>query len=208
MAIGFPGRPSFHGLGELTADELATLWPERTRATDAQLAAAGAAWQAFRAPELDELRVLAENGVPGLPLVALALRRLLEELPAAGDGLSRTERHALEAVAAGAATPTRAFLATQESEEAPFLGDAWFFRTLAALAQGPNRLVATIHGGALPAPPPLGDGVRFARLPIRLTPRGEEVLEGRADRVELLPLDRWIGGTHLTASSDRPGWRR
>ena len=103
----FPGKPSFHGLGELTAAELETLWETRRPATEAELAAAAAAWTAFRAPEPDELMRLAATGTPELPLLAPALRRLLEELPAEGDGLSRTERQALGAIAGGARTPIR-----------------------------------------------------------------------------------------------------
>ena len=194
----FGGKPSFHGLGELTAAELETLWPARQALPEAALAAAAAAWAAFREPEPDELMRLAEEGVPELPLLAPALRRLLEELPAPGGGLSRTERQALEAVASGAQTPIAAFVASQQREEAPFLGDAWFFRTLAALGQGPGRLLAAEDGEALPPAPPLGDPARFVRLPLRLTPNGEKALAGREDRVELVPLDRWLGGTHVT----------
>ena len=47
----FPGRPSFAGLGELTASELETLWPSRCGATPAALEAAGSAWAALQAPE-------------------------------------------------------------------------------------------------------------------------------------------------------------
>ncbi len=43
----FPGRPSFAGLGELTASELETLWPSRGRATPAALEAATSAWAAL-----------------------------------------------------------------------------------------------------------------------------------------------------------------
>jgi hypothetical protein len=53
-------------------------------------------------------------------------------------------------------------------------------------------------------PPPLSDGRDFVRLPLRLTEHGERVLEGEADRVELLGVDRWIGGAHVTPES---GWR-
>jgi hypothetical protein len=51
----------------------------------------------------------------------------------------------------------------------------------------------------LPAPPPLGDAAAFTSVPLRLTPAGERVLRGEADRVELLGIDRWLGGTHVTA---------
>jgi DNA-binding transcriptional MerR regulator len=194
----FPGRPSFRGLGELSADELESLWPARRPATPAALEAAAAAWDVFRAPSPDELATWAGEGARELPFLAPALLRLLEELPAPADGLSGTERRALEAIASDAGTPAAAFLAAQELEHAPFLGDAWFYRALAALGRGPGRLVETQAGADLPPPPPIGDALVFARLPLRLTRTAERVLAGEADRVELLGIDRWVGGTHVT----------
>jgi hypothetical protein len=44
----------------------------------------------------------------------------------------------------------------------------------------------------------------FLRVPLRLTRAGQAVLRGEADRVELLGLDRWVGGTHLTPEN---AWR-
>jgi redox-sensitive transcriptional activator SoxR len=198
---GFPGKPSFRGLGELTADELETLWPARRAVSRRALEAAAAAWAAVRAPGPEALARLARARSRELPLLAQALRRLLEELPAPGDGLSGTERRALRAIAGGSATAAAAFVAAQSLEAAPFLGDTWFYRALAELGRGPARLVETGDGGELPPAPPLGDGMRFARLPLRLTREGERVLRGESDRVELLGLDRWVGGTHVTADS-------
>jgi hypothetical protein len=129
---------------------------------------------------------------------------LLEELPAPADGLSGTERRALQAVAGGARTPPAAFVAAQGLEEAPFIGDAWFYRALSALGQGEMRLIETEAGTPLPVPPPLGDSQPFARLQLRLTATGEQTLRGEADRVELLGIDRWIGGTHITPDN---AWR-
>jgi hypothetical protein len=200
----FPGRPGFRGLGELTADELETLWPRRVPARQDTLAAAVSAWAAVRHPDPSALAAAAGADLPGLPFLRPALLRLLEELPGPGDGLSGTERRALRAVAAGAATPAAAFLAEQDLEAAPFLGDAWFFRALASLGAGPDRLVETQAGDPLPPPPPLRDARAFARLPLRLTGAGERVLDGRQDRVALLGLDRWLGGTHLTPAT---AWR-
>jgi len=200
----FPGRPSFRGLGELTADELETLWPARTPAGPAALAAATRAWAALRRPDPVELAACARAGVPELPFLAPALRRLLAELPAPADGLSGTERYALRAIDAGAATPAAAFLAAQDLEEAPFLGDAWFYLTLAGLGRGQNRLVETQDGEELSVPPPLGDGPSFAGQPLRLTPAGHRVLARQADRVALLGIDRWLGGTRLTPAAT---WR-
>ena len=196
----YPGRPSFHGLGELTANELEALWPSRRPAEATALRSATAAWAALREPDPVALAELAARGTAELPFLDSALRRLLEELPAPSDGLSGTERRGLEAVAAGADTPPAAFLAAQRLEEAPFLGDTWFYRDLSALGQGENRLVESDEG-SLPPPPPLGDGRRFAQLRLRLTAAGERTLSGEADRVELLGIDRWVGGTHVTSDT-------
>ena|GEM_PF-215463 len=192
----FPGRPRFSGLGELTADELETLWPRRRPATSGLLDEAASAWDAVRAPEPTAVAELA-SGSLSLPFLGSALERLLEELPSAEDGLSGTERRALQAIAAGAATPAAAFVEAQRLERAPFLGDTWFYLALAELGAGPNRLVETAGGAALPPPPPRGDPHVFTRTPLRLTERGERVLNAGADRVELLGVDRWLGGTHL-----------
>src|SRR5260370_9591614 len=102
VAGSFPGKPSFRGLGELTADQLETLWPARVQATPDALGAAVTAWDAFRSPEPSALAACAAQDIPALPFLAPALRRLLEELPAPQDGLSGTERRARQAIGAGA----------------------------------------------------------------------------------------------------------
>jgi hypothetical protein len=182
IVIGsFPGKPSFAGLGELTAGELETLWPSRRPAAPDALEAATSAWGAFQAPEPTALAEWATRDTPQLPFLAAALRRLLEELPAPADGLSGTERRALQALADGARTPPEAFAAAQRLEKAPFLGDTWFYRALSGLGQGDRRLVDTDD-----------------RAQLRLTATGAQALCGDVDRVELLGIDRWIGGTHIT----------
>ena len=205
IVIGsFDGKPSFGGLGELTPAELETLWPSRKAAEPATIRAGGEAWAALRAPEPTSLAGWATRDFPQLPFLSPALRRWLEELPAPADGLSGTERRLLQALAAGVTTPPVAFLAVQRLEKAPFLGDSWFYRALSDLGQGARRLIETDDGGPIPFAPPRSDGRRFARLGLRLTARGEAVLGGEADRVELLGIDRWIGGTHVTPEN---AWR-
>jgi hypothetical protein len=200
----FPGKPAFRGLGELTADQLETLWPSRVTAVPDTLAAAASAWDALRRPEPSVLAAHAGRDVPQLPFLRPALRRLLEELPAPRDGLSGTERRALQAIAAGATTPGAAFRAEQDLEDAPFLGDAWFYRTLSVLGGGEPRLIQTHSGEPLPAAPPLGDAHAFAALSLKLTPAGEQVPGRKADRVKLLGINRWVGRTHITAAT---AWR-
>ena len=200
----FPGKPGYRGLGELTADELESLWPVRREVTVETLAEAAGTWAALCASEPSALAQLALGRSEQLPFLRPALRRLLEDLPDVRDGLSRTERQTLEAIGGGAGTPFDVFLATQDMEEAPFFGDAWFFRTLSAIGQGEDRLVESVDGEPLPPAPPLSDGQQYAWLSLRVTRSGERVLAGEADRVELLGVDRWLGGSHVTPES---GWR-
>ncbi len=75
---------------------------------------------------------------------------------------------------------------------------------LGELGAGRNRLVESTAGAPLPTPPPLGDRERFAGTPVRLTEQGRGVLAGGADRVELLPLDRFVGGVHMLSGAP---WR-
>jgi hypothetical protein len=179
----FPGRPRFAGLGELEPDELASLWPARAAVTGEHVSAARAAWDVFRGPDLRALARSAATPDERLPFLAPALRRLLEELPGARDGLGRTERAMLAAVAAGARTREQAFLATMASEEAPFMGDTIAFDRLARL--GP---LVEDDGG------------------LRLSDAGAAVLEGRADRVALVGFDRSLGGMHLRAGDGLWRW--
>jgi hypothetical protein len=73
-----------------------------------------------------------------------------------------------------------------------------------ATERGALEAIAAGASSPATAPPPLGDGGRFASTRLRLTGAGTSVLRGESDRVELLGLDRWLGGTHLTAQN---AWR-
>ena len=199
-----PAHPRFTGLGELSVAELAELWPARRPVSAAAFDAAVATDAALRAPDPRGVARRAARSDEELPFLEPALLRLLEELPSTGDGLARSEWQVLRAVEGGAATPATVFHDAQRMEEAPFLGDSWCFRRIQELASGPTPLLATTGGRRVPAPPPLGDEAAFRAARLALTAAGRSVLDGAADRVALVPLDRWLGGTHLTAPAP---WR-
>ncbi len=179
-------RVPFRGLGELRPSALAALWAGRVEIGSAHVATGREAWTALRAGDPEAwLRLATEPSATLRPLPA-AFERLLQELPWTTDGLSRTERALLEAVAAGANVNRRAFVRSQVQERRPFLGDTWAFRVLERMAAGPAPLVTAA------ATPDLTDA-------------GLDVLAGRADAAELLGIDRWIGGLHLVGPA--PTWR-
>src|SRR5215204_5565678 len=106
---------------EVSRDADREVTGERT-VDDAARMAARRAWAAFRSSDPRKLMAV---DPPELPDVGPAMRRLLEELPWTRDGLSRTERTALAAVADGADNPLDMFQTLQAAEERPFMGDYW-----------------------------------------------------------------------------------
>lgn len=180
-------------LGELTASELEALWPERRAVTPELVALASGAWDVLCAEEPTAIEHFLTQDTSALPFLAAALHRFLQELPDTTSGLARSERELLEPLLEERRTPLQLFVDYQRKEEAPFDGDAWVYRRLAKLAP----LIAPANDGALPTPPPLGD-TRFTSVRLALTDAGRDVLDGKADRVELIGIDRWLGGTHVT----------
>jgi hypothetical protein len=178
-----PGRvtivQSDQYLGSMTADELVSLHPRRRTVTAAVYERAQDAWAAFTASDPAALLALAGRDAPGLPFLRAALLRLCQEFPWVGDGLSRSQRGALQSVAQGPVREDELFRRAQAREEAPFLGDVAFYGILRDLAAQPAPLVEG------------GDGM------LLLSALGRAVLAGGEDWVESQPLDRWVGGVHL-----------
>src|SRR5688572_29560213 len=77
----FPGHPDFHGLGELPAQELASLLETRHPVIDAEYALAERAWQAFREPTPEALDEFRRSDTSALPYLGRALDRFLEDYP-------------------------------------------------------------------------------------------------------------------------------
>jgi hypothetical protein len=188
ICIGeFPGVVPFHGLGQLTPQQMATLLPRRRRVDEGQKLLARDAWRAFRAPTPAGLEAILARDTSPLPFLAGALRRHLEELPAVADGLARSERQILRALASGTGTFPELFRATQAMEERVYMGDLSFHRILRELALPPRPLVRLDPGAQ----------ATLRSLRISLTASGREVLDGRDDWVRIRGIDRWLGGVHL-----------
>jgi hypothetical protein len=165
-------------------------------------AEARSAWNAFRSAQPTRIERLVASGTPALADASRALRRHLEQFPAPGNGLSRSERQALaELAGSGPQSFGQLFLACQRREEPVFLGDAIFAWYLTEIGRGDRRLVEFEEGEELPASPGLDPSASLDGRRLRLTTLGREVLAGGKDRVALLGLDRWLGGVHLTSAT-------
>jgi hypothetical protein len=191
----FPVITRFIGLGHLSPAALRSLWDERRRVAPALRKLGAAVWDALRDPSPMALHAIAAGGTPELPVMAPALRRHLQELPWNGDGLSLTQRLALEALRAGSRTVSALFRATQlESEPLPFLGDLMFWAVLRDM----QRV----------ADPPFAVANEEADWPkqiLSLTPAGQALLAGGSDWLAAQPPVRWVGGVRITPGGS--GWR-
>jgi hypothetical protein len=166
-------------LGSLTADELLAIYPKRRTVTAATFAQALAAWKAFTSKDPALMSGLCGKEHSALPHLRAAFIRLCEEFPWNGDGLSRSQRQALLAVAQGPGAKEELFKRSQAREEAPFLIDRSFYAMLDDMRAAERPLLEDEAGAVV------------------LSALGRRILAGDADWTESQPLDRWIGGIHL-----------
>jgi hypothetical protein len=193
----YPGRDHFVGLGELTADQLASLADTRLTVTGAQFRTAQAAWSAFTSPDPTAIERLFETDTTALPFIVPALRRHLEQFPSVDGGLSRTERQALSVLREhGPLSGRRIFAAVQRLEEQIFMGDGSFYRIVADLCSARHPLVQ------------ISDVPERGMGEVKITDAGRNVIEGRADHIELNGIDRWLGGVHLKGENAAWRWDR
>ena len=153
----------------------------REEVTARHLSAARETWAAFRASDPRPLASIAASGTPWLPPLAPALERHLAELPAPRTGLSLTERYILESLAPRSLSPAELWSQVNAREPRRWLTDQILMERLAELAGDPALIEGNLSAG-----------------PIAITSLGRQVLAGQADYTAIHPVDRWVGGVHLT----------
>ncbi|MGI9381667.1 MAG: DUF1835 domain-containing protein [Methyloligellaceae bacterium] len=185
-------------LGQQTPETIGELAKLEEPVFDQQVALAKRAWEALRQPTPEAWFGLLNEDLSPLPFLKSAVRRLLEELPSAKSGLSRTEREILKAIRSGIARPRDLFGAVQAQEEAAFMGDWSFWDRLDGLTADPSPLIDGLNTG--PFRPDMGQEAwqSYLNAEVRLTVIGNEILAGNEDFARHASIDRWWGGTHLS----------
>jgi len=196
----YPGHPHFKGIGELTAADVETLFHTRRPITPDQLTLAVSAWSAYRSADPRTIEQLLQGDTSALPFLAAALSRFLEEFPSDADGLSRSERRLMELALDRPVDIHEALARMHDGETAYYITDLSFFDAANALASSSPPLL-TINLGK-----PRGSAMPVGTL--ELTAHGRNVLLGRADRVQLCGIDRWLGGVYLRGRGSVWRWSR
>lgn len=202
ICIGeFSGRPKFRGLGELTPDELASLFPGRKRITGNQMNLATAAWSAYSADTPTHIEVFLENDTKILPFLDPALRAHLQRFPSTKNGLGLVESTLLKLLQSGPRTFADLFAQFGESHPVYGFGDAQVWMALKRMIEARQpalQLKGATAGLTMTAE--IRPSAEF-----QITELGETVAEGTQDYVKLNGIDLWLGGVHL--EGDHAAWR-
>ncbi|MGD1933351.1 MAG: DUF1835 domain-containing protein [Candidatus Phaeomarinobacter sp.] len=184
-----PGVPGFTGLGQLAPEVLIWLWEtQRKPVSQAQLEFGQGVWTALRSPDPRDVFDLCNAATDPIPQMGPALRRHLQELPSALNGMSLTQSLTLQILAdRGAMTGGSLFgVLARDYEPLPFLGDLMYWHILADMQKSdPAPLdVADTH---LPWPKRLVD----------ISAYGADLLSGRRDFLDTYRGERWVGGVSI-----------
>lgn len=199
----FPGLPNFRGLGELTPDQMASLFPGRHEVSTAEFNLAEAAWAAYRSPDPSAIETLLETDTSAMPFLKQALRLHLERFPFVRNGLGRIQNRGLEFIQDGSRKFVELFPRFGIAEPRYGLGDSQFWMALRKISEVRHPLLKVSNGGS-------SNGTlspeKMHEATFEMTETGEAVLTGQADFVEINGLDTWLGGVHLSGTTNLWRW--
>jgi SAM-dependent methyltransferase len=138
----FPGIEPYNGLGQLSPEQLASMYPLRKPVTEEQFLYAERVDRAFVLQDQAVFKELADCTKAPLPWVPAAVKRWMEEQPDESTGLSRLETLALQAVRSGCETPSEIYAFVSARETPPqFWGDTTLWSRINDLADRNPPLV-------------------------------------------------------------------
>ena len=181
-------------LGRLNPEEMAGMVRYKNRVTQAQLQLANRVWSAFRNDRPEAWCALLDTDTTALPFLHGAILRQLQEYPDIHSGLSLTASYALDIIAENECGLAHVFGASQSRETRIFMGDASFWLILQSMLDSTPALLETSSGQTVCYPV-------SNQQTIRITDTGRAVLSGTVNYLDLIDIDRWIGGVHLDASN-------
>lgn len=130
----FPGIDPYHGLGQLTPEQLASRYRQRQPLKPGHFLFAERVDRAFALQDKNEFQKLAQADAP-LPWIPAAVTRWMEEFPDNETGLGKLEKLALRAVHRGCKMPSEIFSFVAGQETPPqYWGDITLWEKINGLA--------------------------------------------------------------------------
>ena len=190
----FPGLPKFRGLGDLSPEQMASLFDGRHEVSAAEKILASAAWQAYCSPDPTAIQTLLETNTSALPFLKPALQLHLERFPFVSNGLGRIQNGGLKLIHDGLRTFDDLFPRFGDVEPTYGLGDAQFWNDLRRMSVAEKPLLKIKDGNA--SNPKL-TSENIHQITFEITEAGADVLNAQADFVEMNGIDTWLGGVRL-----------
>lgn len=190
----FPGVEDYRGLGQLTGEQLASLFDKRHEVTNSELKLAERAWASYRSAGPPDIQRLIDDDTSVMPFLGHALRLHLARFPSMKNGLGRVENSALEMISSGAIEFKQLFPKFARGESGYGLGDSQIWCALKRLGDAKDPLIR------ITAPSVAGQTSAFNcyhDASFELTETGRGVLTGERDFIHINGIDLWLGGVHL-----------
>jgi hypothetical protein len=202
ICIGeFPGRENFRGLGELTPQELASLFPARQQVTQKQFDVAAEAWEVYCSDDPTNLQNLLKVDTSSLPFLSNAFKLHLQRFPSTKNGLGRIENTALRLIDSGAINFNELFPRFAETEALYGFGDAqlWLALRHMNLVREPVFSVNNTAGEEM-------DRAIVATAVFEITETGKAVVRAENDFAALNGVEHWLGGVQLSGRKNIWRW--
>jgi hypothetical protein len=187
----FPGLPDFRGLGQLTPEQMGSLFETRHEVTAAEMELARKAWAAFRSPDPQSIERLLAEDTSALPFLHDALTQHLARFPSTRNGLGRAENLLLGLISDGHDNFSSLCVKFFNTAPSYGLGDSQIWSDLRRMADATSPLIQLTE-----SPDPARASSRLHML-CSMTENGERVMAGKEDFVEVNGVDMWLGGVHL-----------
>lgn len=196
----FPGFEKFRGLGQLDPGQLGSLLKTRHEVTQEELDLGVKAWAAYRSADPTAIEELLATDTSALPYLKQALTHHLQLFPSTKNGLNIVEESILRHSARlGLKKVAKLIGEVLSRTDLPFLSDAQVSGCAKGMAAANVPLLDIGHLSDLLS----SEGRKQIFV---ITQAGRDVLDGRADAIELNGIDRWLGGAHLRGLEAQWRW--
>ena len=201
ICIGeFAGFEKFRGLGQLDPGQLGSLLKTRHEVTQEELDLGVKAWAAYRSADPTAIEELLATDTSALPHLKQALTHHLQLFPSTKNGLNIVEESILRHSARlGLQRAAKLIGEVLSRTDLPFLSDAQVSGCAKGMAAANVRLLDIGHLFDVLS----SEGRKQIFV---ITEAGRDVLDGRADAIELNGIDRWLGGVHLRGLEAQWRW--
>ena len=186
----YPSISPFYGLGQLASAQLRELFKHRVSLSNQQVVEAVEGWKAYSSPDLDDIKKWITEVPHELPFLLAALERNLSYMPSTSTGINEIESLILQKIEKGSCSFRELFKNISPNLINDGLSDLHTSAIIKELMNGENALIKA--DGVLPM-----HELNDVNPNLAITSYGESVLAGKANRLDLIGIDWWVGGVHL-----------